>query len=274
LGSRALKQFRRLILLFNKRLASTTNNIKANKRRLLYRIIVYYLSQGFSPDNITIITFNHDLQAEKMLLRLSQTKRWLSREVFNFPTCYEISFHGITSPSGKPTGKNLFTSSRNKKGIKILKLHGSLNWYSEYSKKKVSHKKMFKKDRKIRVTRRKYISPTMTYTSKNKFFYTLPVIIPPITHKASIIPGKIGDLWQIAEKKLREANEITVFGYSCPPLDFESSNLIRRSIKSNTNCNKISVIDPDSKVVKRYADLINPKCLHYYTDAKYFLPKM
>lgn len=54
-------------------------------------------------------------------------------------------------------------------------------------------------------------------------------------------------------------------------MDFESSNLIKRSLQNNTKDKKISIIDPDSSVLKRYVDLFQPEKINYYKNAKHFL---
>ena len=67
------------------------------------------------------------------------------------------------------------------------------------------------------------------------------------------------------------ADEIVVFGYSCPMLDFESANLLRRSQRDETPARRISVIDPNPAVVSRYMELMKPCRLRYYPSAEYFL---
>lgn len=128
LGDKASEIFRKLIGLFNRRLADTTNNLPATQQRYLYRIITYYLNKGFNPSDLTIITFNQDLQIEKILHKLDQTKRWVRvGKIFNFPFCYKLQkSEKITSPT--KSRKNLFNiGDTNLGGVKILKLHGSLN---------------------------------------------------------------------------------------------------------------------------------------------------
>jgi bifunctional ADP-heptose synthase (sugar kinase/adenylyltransferase) len=97
------------------------------------------------------------------------------------------------------------------------------------------------------------------------------VIVPPVTHKSGILHNKVKKLWSLAETALKKANEIIIFGYSCPTMDFESINLIQRAVNYKKSRKKISIIDPDSDVLKRYADLISPERLYYYPLPKYFL---
>ena len=263
-----------LIKIFNKILAKTTNDIKTTPQGLLYRIIVKYLGKGINPNNITIITFNQDLQIEKVLDRIEKIKRWnKSGKIFNFPACYKINFNKITNPKTKKCFDVSIIKPEldNTDGIKILKLHGSLNWYSTHNSSKVGPNRRFKTDRPIKLTKRIEIDPEMKYVGGKRKQYTFPVIVPPLTHKSAILHNELHKIWVLAEEALNEANKIIIYGYSCPPLDFESSNLIQKSLKGKQNNKIISIINPDPNVLKRYAELIDPKSFHYFSLAKYFL---
>ena len=87
LERQALVAFRALLQLFTERLATTTNSLRATQKRLLYRMLSRLLSQGCSPADITIVTFNQDLQAEKILEHLGEAKRWrlIAPQLFSFP---------------------------------------------------------------------------------------------------------------------------------------------------------------------------------------------
>jgi len=265
----AIVVFRTLISLFNRRLGDTTNNLPATNRRFLYRIISNFLKSNVRPDDITIITFNQDIQIEKILNKMEHTQTYRKfGHVFDFPSCYQIWFDKVTFPKH---GKMLFDlGDGNPKGVKILKLHGSLNWYSLHKSQKISPKAMFKEDRPIYVTRRQRIDIQMRYTLGSRSRHTIPVIIPPVTHKSGILHNHIKPLWNMAEKALENANEVVIFGYSCPTMDFESSNLIQRSLKRGTY-EVLWVIDPDPLVLTRYIELIRPAEITYYPSGTDYL---
>jgi len=274
LGTKAADIFRDLVYLFNRRLSDTTNDIVPTQQRFLYRIITHYFNRGIKPSDITIITFNQDLQIEKIVHKIEKTECWRSLgKIFRFPNCYRLDIRAefVTSPS--ESSKNLFPSesSSHPQGIQILKLHGSLNWYSTHRSSRVPPKAMFKPDRQIWITRRQNIDPTMKLTREHRAQHTLPVIVPPVTHKSSILHNRIKKIWGLAGDSLMKADEVTVFGYSCSAFDFESCNLIQRFWKRNRKCAKISIIDPDSSVLKHYVDLIKPESVFYYPTARYFL---
>lgn len=113
----------------------------------------------------------------------------------------------------------------------------------------------------------------MTRTGKKRHLYTLPVIVPPVSHKSSVLHNAMRELWRLSEQALHEADEIVVFGYSCPPLDFESSNQLRRSQMNRTNPPSISVIDRDPAIASRYVSLFDASCLHFFSSARAFLER-
>jgi hypothetical protein len=271
LKDKAIETFRTLISLFNRRLADTTNQLPATRGRYLYRIISHFLITGVQPSDITIITFNQDIQIEKILEKLQNTKKHNSiGKIFNFPFCYCIDFDSTTTPSSRT---EIFTKGDiNSKGIELLKLHGSLNWYSIHTSQNISPSAMFRPDRRIHATHRRRISTQLRYTGGVRRQHTLPVIIPPINHKSAILHNSIEPLWRRAEKTLKKADEVLIFGYSCPPTDFESSNLIKRSLRNGVH-EALWVIDPNPNVLTRYIELVKPDQITYYPSAKDYLER-
>ncbi len=142
LKDRVTEAFRTLIGLFNRRLADTTNQLPATQGRYFYRIISDFLRTGVQPSDITVITFNQDIQIEKILEKLQNTKIYNSiGKIFNFPFCYCIDFDSITTPKGNT---EIFAKGDiNSNGITLLKLHGSLNWYSLHKSQNISPSAMF-----------------------------------------------------------------------------------------------------------------------------------
>ncbi len=273
LADDALTAFRRLMELFTRRLAVTTNEIRPTNKRLVYRILTHYLSHGVKPEDLTIITFNQDIQVEKSLELMSTIDRWasLSDRIFAFPGLYALpglSGH-MTSPRGDT---DLFAPGGDEENcIRLLKLHGSLNWYSSHSVPAPSRNAMFKPSRRINVTRRRTIDPGMALQSTQRQMYTLPVIVPPVSSKSAVLHDDVAGLWQLSEAALRSADELLVFGYSCPPLDFESSNQLRRSQVSRRKPAIVSIIDPAPEVSQRYITLLEAHRLHYYSSGHDFL---
>lgn len=267
----AVFTFRALIKLFNRRIAETTNRLAPTNRFKLYRILCSALDSGLSAEEICIITFNQDIQIEKTLLRIEQTQRWKKHgRVLNFPFCYYLpnAVKLVTSPSGNvptfPMGNAIDPV------LPILKLHGSLNWFSTHKSRLVPKSAILDPQRGYHITPRTAIPTDMTYTVRRRM-YTFPLIIPPVTHKAGILHADILPLWREAEGALQTATTVVIFGYSCPENDFESANLIRRTIRQNKNLEDFSVVDPDPGVFQRYVDLTGLDRLYYFKNANSYL---
>ncbi len=262
--------FVELIKLFNKRLSSSTNSIKINHQRHLYRLLVKYFEHGYQPENITFITFNQDIQIERVLDILQQKERWKNLEMFSFPRCYGLDMAGLetTNPPGKLERFDQPDDLPAK--IKIFKLHGSLNWLSPSSTDKYSLEQFFQTDRKLRITTRKKINPELRYNdTKNP--YSLPIILPPVNNKSAIMHNQLKIIWEKAEQKLKNANEIVFWGYSLPDLDFESKNLFQRNLIGNSNISDISLIDPNSHVSSKYIESLDLDNVKYYKNVISFI---
>jgi hypothetical protein len=130
---------------------------------------------------------------------------------------------------------------------------------------------MFNPSRHLSVTRRRVIYTDMTASGPSRTRYTLPLVIPPVTHKSAVLHDDIKPIWAEAEARLAQAEHVVIFGYSCPALDFESSNMLLRSQLSSAHTRTISVIDPDPGTATRYVDLLRPTKLSYYPSATDFL---
>lgn len=262
----AFKNFLNLIQLFNRYLASTTNKLQPNSQSLLYRILENYLSE-YSPEQINIITFNQDIQVEKTLNEVSQNHAE-KEAIFNFPHCYKIDYKNLTHPNDKEKDIDTFEKGNSgKECIKLLKLHGSLNWYSRHEEKRLSINSLFKPTRDIYITQRRAISPEMTAGR----YYTFPVVVPPIIHKSRIFHNNLIPLWNYAESCLRDATEILLYGYSCPPNDIESTNLLRRAFRKNKNIEAFSIIDPNSSVIKKYIDITGIYSVYWFNCAEKYI---
>ncbi len=252
LDKTAYNHFLSLVKLFNKRLADTTNAIKPARRSKLFRLIVHFLNEGAEPANISIITFNQDIHIEKTLDSIESCAKYQKfKPLLNFPYCYKLPSANTSRPEGST--KTFALGEPDSKGIEIMKLHGSLNWYSLHKSNQIPKKALFNPDRKLHITTRKEIDSEMKYAGR-KSQDTFPVIVPPISHKSAIFHPSIADLWPEASEKLENATDAVIFGYSCPEVDHASENLLRRTLHSR-ELETFSIVDISSEVVARFADL-------------------
>ena len=257
---------RHLLLLIPLRIAGATNNLRTSPEDgNLSGIVSGFLAQGCHPRNLALVTFNYDLHAEKVLHTINNTKSGAG--IFSFPHCYQVPFR-VTRPRG---GDAFHMDSKDRGGVRILKLHGSLNWRSIYESQPSAQKMLAPTLRRTRITPRMQISHDMKIHRRKKPYHTYPLIIPPIVHKAGIVSNSLSPVWQRAHDALREATDVVIFGYSCPPQDIESANLISGGLHRNSSLERIAVIDPSSSVYRRYIDMTGLNKWWFYRDAQAFI---
>ena len=186
----AEEAFLAILQMYNRRIAETTNAIHP-KNSNVTRLLHDWALQHYEPNEIAFITFNHDIQIEKTLHYL-QSKSPAS-ELIDFPSCYRFVWtSNVTSPT---SGKVFPTRLRYKlkdqhRGIPVLKLHGSLNWYSRHISKSPPVSALMNKDRRIYITARRKILTDMAITG-NRRLYSFPVVVPPVIHKAGVLPTRL-----------------------------------------------------------------------------------
>ena len=197
-GSEVAKAFRSLLTLINSRIAETTNTITPNSNTTLHRIILdAIVNHDLKPDDITVITFNYDLVIEKTLARLEKLAAVKKHGILlSFPDCYMLKDYGNSSSSAKSV--SLFQRHRTpSKAVDVLKLHGSLNWYSKHTSREPSPNALLNSNRKLWITARRKIRLDMT-TSRKRTMYTFPIVVPPVTNKAAILHQSLMPVWKLS----------------------------------------------------------------------------
>lgn len=268
----ATAAFRNLLKLLNRRLAETTNPLTPNRRSNLYRIVRYLLGAGgYRPEDISIVTFNQDLQIEKTLSVIQQTKHFQGTAILEFPWCYRLSDFKLTHPRTLAESALFPVSERFTNSIELLKLHGSLNWYSKHNTAAPTAATLLNRNKACFVTRRRTVSADMTFTGGARLQYTFPIVVPPVSNKAAILHRCLESVWSRARTVLSEASEVIVFGYSCPEADHESANLLRRTTRLNSSLKDISIIDPSAATFQRFVELTKADALYFFRSAKAYL---
>jgi len=266
LRDRARVAFISLLKIFSRRLEDTTNTLFASNQGNLYRMLTKWLD---CEVDITVITFNQDLQIEKTLEKLEKTKKWTKeRRIFNFPFCYGLSKYRLSDPYER--SKGFFdVGNKNASGIRVLKLHGSFNWYSRHTSQMPSVQAILNPKSELFISRHSKIQSNFRVRGE-KNTYLFPLVVPPIVYKAGILHRQLLPIWEEAYESIVKANEIAVFGYSCPKIDYESANMISRAIKARKRPPYFAVVDPSPATFQRYVELTDLKCLHFYRNPKLF----
>ena len=271
--------FRDLLTLIHERIGETTNNILINERKPLYRLVDYFFQRGIYPENLTIITFNYDIYIEKILAGMALSRKVAryfpdpDQTIFLLQYGYDLDL-GLPTRSPRPRqGYFPIYLDIKKGGIRVLKLHGSLNWYSHYPREEIDLEDMVNPNRPMEVSGEKEINSTrLRYLNrKGQTEFTLPIIVPPVQNKSEIYHSNIRDLWDRAREALNDADELVIYGYSCPSSDTESENLLRITLEQNKKIQQIPIIDTNPAVINRYRQLIPSKEFHLFDDVFQFL---
>jgi hypothetical protein len=196
-------------------------------------------SNAIPPQEISILTFNYDLATDYAL------------------QYYNLGFDYCLPNSMKSEADR----------IKLLKLHGSLNWG------------ITKEHENIRPWELQKFLSTKTYLSHNKYalvtpgsdFKTYendslnleykdePVIIPPTWNKSSF-HSDLEKVWTEAANQLEQAENLFIIGFSLPETDIFFRHLYALGTAGNIPFNRFWVFDPDKKgiVKERYENLLGP----------------
>ena len=88
-------------------------------------------------------------------------------------------------------------------------------------------------------------------TSESTGLVSMPLIIPPVQKKEYDQFGNLFEsLWNEAKKKIQEADEIIIIGYSFPKTDYRSSELFKSTFIKRKDMPKITIINPSPESIK------------------------
>ncbi len=264
-----------LITFLSSRIASTVNPLRPNSYNLLQRIL-YGIITDLGPENVSIITFNYDLQIERALRRAGSRVGSSPGSILSFPGCYRMqnTANAVRSVTGASRFMSTATLNHRHDGIPVLKLHGSLNWVSGYKSQIPAQNQFFSpRKRTIYITNVDQVTnwPVRIPTRAPGRLFGYPRLVPPVPHKSVLFHDEIKDIWSEAHKALSDADELLVFGYSCPFSDQEAANLIRSTSGVGRKLKRVMIVDPKSSVVDRYASLTDAKSIYWYHDAREFI---
>lgn len=169
------------------------------------------------PD--TLISFNYDCVID-FALRESHRGVWSAEYGYGFSPVSKIDEKSarIWSSANAPTRQN--------ETIRLLKLHGSLNWKPLPS---TEEEKIFFRQ--------------MTYKQKGqKLFH----IIPPESIK-NIDDAPMDKLWEKAASAVRSAQTLTIIGFSFPQTDQAVEALFRISLAESISLKKLIIVNPSEE---------------------------
>ena len=220
---------------------------------------------------IPCITMNYDLLLENILLDISYNmqvrktnKNGEKYRKYDFKHIYEetISIFMSSSQLVEEISEydmdcmfnEIFLNENVKKEIeikfpKILKLHGSINWYYHgVSANDIIY----------------LFDETKNFEGSLSNF-----IIPPTLDKQSLYNHTaITHLWRQAHEQIQNAEKIYIFGYSFPKSDISVDTLFRSALANNPNNYKIYIFGNSENENPRYKEIFKDKYEYSYGNDK------
>lgn len=237
-------------------------------------VLRHWLIQLLSlPDleRFTIISFNHDLVIENVLMRLPRPQRW----------CVERGYGPIALDLVGSRGESKLLPRHNANTcdhsipVHLLKLHGSLNWQVTTLGHDPRYHDLFPSTANVHTLECILDQvPKIGLRRKRgaRTWNLWPQIVPPVYGKQSIISNRFGSLWEEAAQRMRSADRMIFFGYSLPAADVHTEKMISRNMANNSACACIEVINPDPHAAQRFAEVTATSHLLWYRDIRDFSP--
>ena len=161
-------------------------------------------------NNSHCITFNYDDFLDRAL---DGTERWVPE--------WGYGFHCPSSKVGIPGGDAAFRHT----STWLLKLHGSINWWSKLGYVNPVPLDAIVRDDEWSDRRWQYLRATRRLEPE-------PVIVPPVLSKSSLIEQPALRLvWSQAFAILQSAHEVTFVGYSFPTTDMAARTLFSEALQ-------------------------------------------
>ena len=220
-----------LLGLYRQAISATTNPLKGKSRAGVGHVLRSLLEHNSDRD-ISFVTFNQDLLIEKAIEYTKSTAKYRQLP-WNIKLTYDIPFKKIVGVKNNPTPFNTTDAS----SIKVLKLHGSMNWVYQVRSGQDPKNSIRKPNTELTIVNDSKIWDRLTTTvsgpKRTRTLDLIPLIVPPIYEKSSYFKDTLSPVWDTTRKTLRETQELVIFGYSFPDADFASKSIIRNCLHHN-----------------------------------------
>ncbi|GLU44754.1 hypothetical protein [Allomuricauda sp. NBRC 101325] len=215
--------------------------------------------ENIKRDTISILSTNWDILLDNSLNDAIRNVYYKNNDIDGVVDyCCHVSSYDEDDVKIKP---GLQALGEGKYNVKLLKLHGSMNWlqctncqrlYIKFNNKLVDYRRFG--NSKCRHCNKNYKGNDTSYSLESN------LIMPTFLKDLNNFQVKL--IWQNAGVELSEANKIVFIGYSLPYADFELRQLLSRMVRHDA---KIEVVlrakenlenDP---TYKRYKDFFGKR---------------
>jgi hypothetical protein len=231
-------------------LSETTNKARPDQHLSLISKI-----WNRSPESLDIISLNYDLLADRALLHGQRTGLW----TWDFRSGYGFQ----PDHHSKPSATN---------DLHLHKLHGSMNWYIPVPGK--TRETPYGRQGDVYIPRPARSKTAAAWQrrqqsrghSKNKNF---PLLVPPVFEKGTQINGVLEPVWKNADRALRQATKVLVWGYSLPQTDYHSEVLFAGTARKARY--RVLAINPDRAALGRVTGVCGHHWNRWFFDIQHLL---
>ncbi len=246
------------------------DNARKKHIRKFANYLVEERSKDIDEDPFTIISTNWDIILENALRMEMDTNKGDIDYCF-----YTHSFR--ESNRGEKLRSGLYNRGLGKYNLKILKLHGSMNWLQcqRCQRVYITYFDKIALEQFLTKPAPTCIHCTNNYLNEDNSFqgaYLNSVLIMP-TFLKDLNNFNLKLTWQIAGIELQEASKIVFMGYSLPLADFELRHLLASSIRSDAEIevvlhrnDKPKIHDYKNFPAFRYRSFLGKRKIKFYYD--------
>lgn len=198
----------------------------------LLQLVRYWQETG-----TTVITFNYDLLVEMAWLTAYDGRSWL--DLYTVPVV----------PIGIRVA-GIFAGDEGPLGLRLLKLHGSLNWRYSGPSSPAGDPVFDIGFGHWGIDGASSVYPEVEKLSADK----MPMIVPPAAVKSPYyVNNLIRAMWRQAAEALREASELVILGFSLPASDQIVSSLLATELNKQAT---VIPVDYGSAIADRLTEVL------------------
>lgn len=256
-----------LLKMYRDAIARTTNWLTGRSRAGIGGLLRFFARGG--ETDLVFITFNQDLVIEKAIEAAKDTRRY-NHLSWDIDTAYQVNFQTVHQMA-RDQLPFLAQTVPPVKPIRVLKLHGSLNWVYRARSAKDAKNALRSPRTDLILLNDQVIHDRLMDGTAGRKKPLLPFVVPPVYEKSTQIRDVLQPVWREARDALRNADELVIFGYSCPDADQAARNMIKQAFHKNSRIEHIHVVDPSPASSARLGDLLRAPVLTRYSTVGDFI---
>ena len=196
----------------------------------------------------TLVTFNQDTLIERAI-KESELKTWDKDEWITSGEQPEISWFDATGGLPPLPARGGWDAGVPKQTFHLLKLHGSTNWFRRPGDRSSATLVSWWLEGEAEGDAAR---PDESAAKRRMLPGTRAFVVPPSSTKSAFYDNPlVEELWRSARRALEEATKVSLLGYSMPPTDTVTSNLLRKTLVESPAGveSSVEVVNPDPGII-------------------------